>query len=75
MTNVSYDIMYKNRIAKNVATYDEAKDIVKALGNGWTYKVRYTEFDPSETPKYIMTCKAHAEKICAKLGAKRVSLA
>lgn len=63
MTKVSYDIQLNGRTVKNVATYEEAKSIIAELGKGWTYKVRYTEFNPYDTPEYFKACKAHAEKV------------
>ena len=74
MTKVSYDIQFHGRTVKNVSSYEEARGIISELGNGWMYKVRYTEFDPHDTPEYRKACKEHAEKVAAKIAERRATL-
>lgn len=74
MTKVSYDIQFHGRTVKNVSSYEEARGIISELGNGWMYKVRYTEFDPNDTPEYREACRKHAEKVAAKMAERRAAL-
>lgn len=63
MTRVSYDICLNGRKVKEVAGYEEANQIVAELGRGWSYKVRYTDFDPNDTPEKREKAKEHAHKV------------
>lgn len=63
MTKVSYDICLNGRKVKEVAGYEEANQIVAELGRGWSYKVRYTDFDPNDTPEKREKAKEHARKV------------
>ena len=63
MTKLTYDICLNGRKVKNVATYNEAINICKELGKGWSYKAVYTPFDPHDTPEYREACKKHAKKV------------
>lgn len=63
MTKVSYDICLNGRKVKNVAGYEEANNIVKELGRGWSYKAIYTPIDPDDTPEKRAAAKEHARKV------------
>lgn len=63
MTKVSYDICLNGRKVKEVVGYEEANQIVAELGRGWSYKVRYTDFDPNDTPERREKAKEHARKV------------
>lgn len=71
MTKLTYDVQLHGRTVKNVSTYDEAKSIVAKLGDGWSYKARYTDFDPDDTPERREAMRKHAEKVQAVLALKR----
>ena len=62
MTRVSYDICLNGRTVKNVSGYEEAQNIVKELGSGWTFKAVYTQFDPEDTPERRAKAREHARK-------------
>lgn len=66
MTKVSYDIQFHGRTVKNVISYKEACGIINELGKGWSYKVRYTDFNPCNTPEYREACRKHAKKVAEK---------
>lgn len=63
MTRVTYDICLNNRKVKETADYEEAKKIVAELGKGWSYRVRYTPFDPNDTPERREKAREHARKV------------
>ena len=63
MTRVSYDICLNGRKVKEVTGYEEANKIVAELGKGWSYKVRYTDFDPRDTPERREKAKEHVRKV------------
>ncbi len=71
MTKLSYNIQLNGRTVKNVSSYQEACNIVKELGRGWSYKAHYTTFDPDDTPEFREACKKHAEKVEAIRQYKR----
>ena len=63
MTRVTYDICLNNRKVKETADYEEAKKIVVELGKGWSYRVRYTAFDPEDTSEKREKAREHARKV------------
>lgn len=63
MTRVTYDICLNGRKVKEVSGYEEANQIVAELGRGWSYKVRYTDFDPDDTPEKREKAREHARKV------------
>lgn len=71
MTKLSYDICLNGRKVKNVVSYNEAVEAVKALGKGWSYRAVYTKFDPNDTPEYREVCAEHARKVHDVLARKR----
>ena len=73
MTRVTYDICLNNRKVKETADYEEAKKIVAELGKGWSFKVRYTTFDPEDTPERREKAREHARKV--REAIKRKALA
>lgn len=70
MTKVSYDICLNGRKVKNVAGYEEANKIVTELGKGWSYKVRYTNFNPEDTPEKREKAREHARKVREAIAKK-----
>ena len=76
MTRVSYDICLNGRKVKEVNGYEEAKKIVAELGRGWSYKVRYTDFDPNDTPEKREKAREHARKVreAIKRKAQRIGV-
>lgn len=72
MTKLSYDICLHGRKVKNVVSYNEALEIIKALGDGWTYKAVYTRFDPDDTPEKRAELKKHARKVQEAFAKKKL---
>lgn len=66
MTKVSYNIVHKGRVVKNVVGYQEAVSICEQLGSGWRFKPVYTEYNVNDTPEYLKQCKEHADKVAEK---------
>lgn len=62
MTKVSYDILHNGKKVKNVVGYEEACNIVAELGNRFSFKPVYTEFDPDDTPERRQAAAEHRRK-------------